>query len=439
MDAVGETEDSHVPRNHPLAVTVPGCIDGLVTLSAELGRLELAETLAPAIEIAEKGFEVSRDLASAFAQLAPVYRANPAVADLFPGGRPVAAGNRVTRVALAAALRGIAEGGREAFYLGHPGEDIVNAVGGLITPKDLEENQAIWVDPIGVPVAGLVAWTTPPNSQGYLGPGALAVFEMLEPPPDPGDPLWWHLLIESYRCLSWERSDIVSDPDHMPLPADLLLDQERLHRAASTVSAEWAGIWPDRIGEVAGTAYLCVVDSQGLAVSLIQSNYHGTGSPFGAARSGFLLHDRGAGFSLTRGHPNEVQPGKRPLHTLSPTLWTFEESPRWLLGTRGGAVQPQLIAQVAARTIMGSEGLDSGLAAPRWTISDFGPGSGPHLKLEPGVPRSVLAGLRDRGHVFEELDELQPGWGPVSIIEINGGSRRAAADARVETSASMTW
>lgn len=438
-ELLSATDEAFVPRGHRLSVTIPGCVDGFVALAEELGRITLAEALGPAIEAAEDGFEVSTEQARSFASQRSVYADNPAVAEFYPQGRPVEKGENLRRPALAATLRSVASEGRDGFYLGRAGEDIIEAVGGIITEKDLGENQARWVDPMGIGVAGLTAWTTPPNSQGYLGPGALAVFEMLGPPDDSSDPLWWHLLIEAYRCLAWERSDIVADPDHAPLPENLYLDRDRLERAASTVSADRAGIWPERMGRVSDTAYLCVADSEGMAVSIIQSNYHGTGSPFGAARSGFLLHDRGAGFSLTKGHPNELAPGKRPLHTLSPTLWTDGASARWVLGARGGAIQPQLIAQVAARAILGNDALDSTVSAPRWAVSNFGPGSEPFVKVEPGIPPSILSGLRDRGHEITELAEPQPGWGPLSIIEIDGDRRRAASDPRVDTGVSIVW
>lgn len=429
----------HVPRDHPLAVTIPGCVDGLVALSEELGKVSLADSLAPAVTLATEGFEASGEMAMALSSQQAVYKDNPAVADLYPKGRPIEPGQRLTRINLARTLQDLAEGGREAFYLGSPGEDIIQAVGGIITRDDMERSQASWVDPIGIEVGGHMAWTIPPNSQGYLGPGTLAVFEMLEPPEDPANPLWWHLLIESYRCLAWERNDVVADADHTPLPPGLLLDRERLERAAVSVSVDRAGVWPHRMGQDSGTAYLCVADEEGLSVSLIQSNYHGTGSPFGAARSGFLLHDRGAGFGLTAGHPNQLGPRKKPLHTLSPTLWTEGVEPRWLLGTRGGAVQPQLVAQVAARAILGREDPKTALAAPRWTISEFGPGSKPRVRVEPGLTDAVTSDLEGRGHEIEQVDSLQPGWGPVSLIEVEGDSRRAAADPRVRTSQSLVW
>jgi gamma-glutamyltranspeptidase/glutathione hydrolase len=193
------------------------------------------------------------------------------------------------------------------------------------------------------------------------------------------------------------------------------------------------------MGSESGTAYLCVVDAEGMAVSIIQSNYYGTGSAFGAARSGFLLHNRGGGFSLTRGHPNELLPGKRPLHTLSPTIWTADGETKWVIGTRGGAVQPQLVAQVAARAVLAGSTLEAAQTAPRWTIQEFGPYSTARFQVEPGVPDATLSDLRRRGHVIEEVGALQPGWGPVSIIGVDGDQRDTFPDPRVDTTSAVVF
>jgi gamma-glutamyltranspeptidase/glutathione hydrolase len=191
------------------------------------------------------------------------------------------------------------------------------------------------------------------------------------------------------------------------------------------------------MGQTSGTCYLNVVDSDGMAVSIIQSNYRGTGSPFGAAHSGFLLQDRGGGFSLTPGHPNEMGPHKRPLHTLSPTLWTDGDAPGWVIGTRGGSVQPQLVAQLAARTVLAGHDLESSQAAPRWAVQEFGPDAAPNLSVEPGLDTELLASLRDRGHLIAQTETSQPGWGPMSIIRRDGNEVAAAADPRVDTATAI--
>jgi len=428
-----------IPRHHPLSVTVPGCVDGWTTLSAELGRLSLSECLAPAVEHASEGFEVSTEQAGAFLGEEAMYAKHPAVREFYPGGKPVARGGHVKRPALAATLSVIGAGGCDAFYLGEPAEDVVEELGGLITRDDLARAHADWVTPISCEVGGMSAWTIPPNSQGYLGIATLAIFEMLGAPSDPADPDWWHLLIEAYRSVAWERDDLVTDPDHAPLPGHLLLDRDRLTRAAGTVDRTRTGVWPKKMGSESSTAYMCIVDAEGMAVSVIQSNFEGIGSTFGAGRSGFMLHNRGSGFSLTPGHPNELQPGKRPLHTLSPTLWTRDREPQWVIGTRGGAVQPQLVAQVAARAVLAGQTIEEAQTAPRWVVREFGPFSEASFRVEPGVGAATLDDLRSRGHVIEEVDRPQPGWGPVSMIHVDGDNRSTSPDPRVDTTSAAVF
>ncbi len=428
-----------IPLDHPAVVTVPGCVDGLLTLSKDLGSLPLGDVLQPAIELAAGGFEVSTEQARAFARQAGVYGGHPAVADFYPGGSSASKGDLVTRPALASTLRRLATtGDRNEFYLGQPGEDIIEAVGGLITIDDLARNQAEWVRSFGIGVFGLTAWTTPPNSQGYLGPATLAIFEMLDPPDDPNHPLWWHYLVEAYRSVAWERNRLVSDPRRQPMPDNEILSRDRLATLASTIG-ETAGVWPQPPTRLSGTAYMCTADASGMMVSVIQSNYRGLGSPFGAARSGFLLQDRGLGFTLEAGHPNELAPGQRPLHTLSPTLWSEGDQPRWTIGTRGGDIQPQLVAQMAARVVALGEEPEAAQAAPRWSMADFGPGTGSDITVEPEVSEAVVSDLRKRGHVVTQIPERSGGWGPVSVINVGPDGVRAAADPRVDTTAALVF
>jgi gamma-glutamyltranspeptidase/glutathione hydrolase len=424
-----------VPADHQLAVTIPGCVDGLVGLSDRFGSMSLRGCLEAAITLAEEGFEVSNEQARAFNIKSAVYAENPAVSGFYPDGKPVEAGQIVTRGDLARTLEGIAEGGRDAFYLGTAGDDIVNALSPYVQPEDLEMEQHDWVDPLAVGIGDQTAWAIPPNSAGYLGPATLAVFLRLDPPSDPTDPLWWHLLIEAHRSLAWDRDRVVADPETAPVPAEELVSPERLDRAATGVSRTHAGSWPTPPAASTGTAYMCVTDTEGLSVSIINSNYYGTGSPFGATRSGFLLQDRGRGFSLVPGHANELAPNKRPAHTLSPTLWTNRYMTSWLLGTRGGEIQPQLVAQLAARAIVGSDDLEQAQAAPRWSMTEYGPGDSSSVSLEPGT--GVEKALTDLGHHVVTRDSLQPGWGPMSIIARRGDEVQAASDPRVDTATAV--
>jgi gamma-glutamyltranspeptidase / glutathione hydrolase len=428
---------TRIPGDHPYTATIPGCVDGLTTLAAELGALDLKTNLEPAITLATEGFPVSNEQSRAFTAMTDVYRENPAVTDFYPHGEAVNPGQVVRRADLARTLGLIADGGREGFFKGQPGADILSVLGDHVAAEDLDQSIAEWVEPLACPIERDTAWTIPPNSAGYLGPATLAVFLMLDPPSDPRDPMWWHLMIESHRALAWERDRLVADPGYVEIPPAELVSEERLGRAADSIDRTRAGQWPTPPAKPTGTAYMCVTDASGLSVSIIQSNYSGTGSPFGAANSGFLLHNRGAGFSLEPGHPNELGPRKRPAHTLSPTIWTRGTETSWLLGTRGGEIQPQLIAQLAARAIVAGWELTGAQVEPRWSMTEYGPGSTSAVSIEPGS--GVVSDLRRFGHDVVEKEAPQPGWGPMSIIDRRDVNVLAASDPRVDTAMALVF
>lgn len=424
-----------LPYRDPWTITVPGCVDGWEALT-RYGNLGLAAVLAPAIAIATNGFSVSVELAASLEALLPTIGDRQSAADLYPNGVPPAAGARLHRPLLARTLIEIGSGGRDAFYLGEPGEGITAATAGAVTPADLAQVQADWVEPIGLDVLGLRAWTMPPNSQGYLTLAALRVFEQLDPPRDPQAPEYQHLLIEAYRSLAWERDDLATDPDTAPLPPDRLLAATNLAKRAACVGRDAATVWPRPAAAPGGTAYLCTRDAEGIGVSFIQSNFGGIGSGYSAGATGVWLHNRGAGFNLTAGHPNELAPGRRPLHTLSPTLWTRGDDLVMLLGTRGGHQQPQLLIQAAAARLWGGLAPEAALAFPRWTIDDFRSGTTSTLAIEDRMPAGVLEGLRRRGHDVRPAASWMEGWGPVSLIDLDP-HLVGAADPRVSTTAAL--
>ena len=199
---------------------------------------------------------------------------------------------------------------------------------------------------------GLTGWTIPPNSQGYITLAAAWVLERLGPPADPTDPAFHHAVIEAYRAFAWERNDVVADPDHLPWELSEYLAPERLEQRLHTVVPDAVADWPEPTPGPAGTAYFSAIDADGMAVSCIQSNYFGIGSRISAGSTGVFLHNRAAGFSVIAGHPNEAGPGKRPLHTLAPTLWTRGDESALILGTRGGDQQPQYLAQMVAAMLI---------------------------------------------------------------------------------------
>ena len=426
-----------IPLRSNWSITVPGYVDGWYALSDELGNLTVAECLAPAIEIARAGFRVSVELAESLIRIHDVIVDQGSAAPLYPNGEPARDGSTVTRDRLAETLEAIASGGRNAFFDGDVASGIIEASGGAITPEDLDVNQAEWIVPASLDVFGRTAWTIPPNSQGYLTLAALWIFEHLEPPSDPNDPLFQHLLIESYRSVAWERAQYATEPSTAPLAIDELLSPTRLQQIASTISRDSTGRWPRPRKAPSGTAFLTVVDSNGLGISDIQSNYWGIGSGFSAGATGVFLQNRGAGFNLIQGRPNEYTPGHRPMHTLAPTLWTNDTSLDLILGTRGGDQQPQYLAQFAANHFHAGLCTDDSQRLPRWTMEQPEPGTDSAITVEPRFSDSAVAGLVERGHAVETGSPWNSGYGPISAID-TARDNKASADPRVSTSAALS-
>lgn len=422
-----------MPTRHPATVTVPGCVDGWEELSERLGRLPLAVVLEPAIRLAERGFPASVELALAAANLESLLAGQPSARPLYPDGAPMTAGEHVVRPGLAATLRAIAEGGRGRFYEGPVADAIVAATDGILTRSDLEPRHTEWVRPLSIDVFGATGWTTPPNTQGYIALAAAWIFEQLDAPTDPRDPLFHHCAVEAYRSIAWERNDIVSDAATSLVPPESLLDDHRLATYLRTIDRSQAGVYPAPDPAPGGTAYLCVRDANGMGVSLIQSNFWGIGSGRSAGNTGVFLHNRGAGFNLTPGHPNEYAPGKRPLHTLSPTLWTVNGRLTMLLGTRGGQFQPQLLLQMVAAVRHAKSAPHVAQDLPRWQVTGWERGGKPELRLEDRFDDGIADELARRGHSVSRVRSHEPGWGPVSVIIADDETVTGAADPRITT------
>ncbi len=431
-----EKGNASISIDSPFAVTVPGCVDGWVALADRFGSMPLGSALGPAIDHARAGFAASAELAGSLSRFADTLAPQPSARGLYRDGSAPKTGETVSRPDLAETLGAIGRSGRSAFYSGAVAEAIIGATDGVLHRKDLERCQAEWIDPISVDVMGWTGWTTPPNSQGYLTLAAAWIFEQLDPPRDPSDPGFTHAAVEAFRSVAWERDDYVADSQFAPLAANELLSPTRLSERVEAISMESRTEWPRPHPATGGTAYLCVRDSAGMGISLIQSNYHGIGSRIGAGGAGFFLHDRGSNFGLEPGHPNELAPGKRPLHTLSPTLWTSNGELEMLLGTRGGDFQPQTLLQML--TYMRWAGLDPVEAQqmPRWTTDEWrSPDS--TIAVEPHTDAAVRSDLTKRGHAVEATERWMGGWGPVSVIAGTGRDVVGAADPRVATTAAI--
>ncbi|MFG2077776.1 gamma-glutamyltransferase family protein [Nonomuraea maritima] len=357
--------DGHtrMPHLHDIrSVPVPGCVDGWSALHARYGRLPMAELLAPAIRLARGGFPAS-----------PLMTAGAANAARRPGGSDFAsvraAGDRLTRPGVARALEAVAEHGRDGFYLGEFGQGLVELGAGEYAEADLAAPNADWVEPLKVRAFGHDIWSAPPNSQGYLLLMSLAVADGLELPPAPNHAAWAHLLAEAARVAGYDRLDVLHED------AKDLLDPAEIARRRALIDPLARVRLRGPVQRDGDTTYLCVVDGDGMGVSLIQSNASGFGSMVFEPRTGINLHNRGIGFSLKPGHPAEYGPRKRPPHTLTPALVTRPDgSLRTVVGTMGGDAQPQILLQVITRLLKHGEEPGKAISAPRWRLGSGGTG-----------------------------------------------------------------
>lgn len=413
------------------SVTVPGCVDGWVQLHETYGRLGLEEVLAPAIGYAQDGFPVSPTLAEAI----PDVRDVPGAEDfLGPGRAPLAEGQILRRPVVGRLLQDIADGGRQAWYGGEFAERLLQMSAGLFTEADLTADHAGWVSPAVIDAWGHQIWTVPPNSQGYLTLAALAIMDDLAVSDQVEDPVFVHHLIEASKQLGAARPAEL----HEHADASTLLAPERLERIRRTITAHASEIDPgSRRGD---TTYLCAVDDEGLAVSLIQSNAAGFGAHLVVPGTGVFLHNRGLGFSLELGHPAELRPCTRPPHTLAPAMITRADGQlHSVLGTMGGDRQPQIVAQLAAALLLQNDQPGQAVTRGRWGIStgDRRPGfgawdaaAGPVVDIEGHAPTRWDRPLEQRGHRVRRGAAFDSDFGHAHVITALGGVLAGAADPR---------
>lgn len=417
------------PLGDVRSAPVPGCVDGWLALHDRLGRLPLADVLAPAVALAEDGFATSPMLAFLLPKLAGVTGCDELV------GAGVAAGDHLRRPGPARMLRAVAAEGRDGFYGGEFGERLLEVGAGEYLPEDLTRSSADWVEALGLDVWGHRVWTVPPNSAGVLALAGAGIAERAGLGPDAEDAAWAHLTVEAARLAGLDR------PRRLFEGADggALIAPDRLAERAALIDPRTAARLDGRYAG-GGTIYLCASDGDGMGVSLIQSNAKEFGCHVAVPGTGVLLHNRGIGFSLEPGHPAEYRAGRRPPHTLAPTLVTRPDgSLRALLGTMGGDSQTQIVVQLLARLLIGGEDPAAVIGAPRWVLgtegaTGFNVWERPdehRVRIEAHAPASWQPGLEERGHRVEVARPHPAAFGHAHLIDFPAdGPPRGAADAR---------
>ncbi|WGW04013.1 gamma-glutamyltransferase family protein [Tropicibacter oceani] len=414
-----------VPLNTPDAVTIPGAIDAFCTMSDRWGKLGLEAVLSPAITYMEIGVPIAPRVAFDWAKDAPVLQGH-ALTHFQPGGAPKV-GDLFALPAQAKALKRIASEGRKGFYEGEVAEDMVaslRAMGGVHTLDDLAATQCTIGDPVTGTYRGRELLEHAPNGQGIIAHLILNILSQFDLASlDPFGAQRAHLEAEAAKLAYDARNRFLADPASMTR-LDHLTSMDTARRLAALIDPKRAMASATEMSEAVhkDTIYITVVDKDRMAVSLIYSIFHGFGSGIASEKFGILFQNRGAGFSLTEGHPNEMMGGKRPMHTIIPAMMRDNGRVTMPFGVMGGQYQPNGHARVV--TNMTDYGLDAqaALDAPR-SFAEKG-----KLQLERGYDPKVAADLAAMGHDVETPDT--PLGGAQSIVIHDSGVLEGASDPR---------
>ena len=387
---------ARVPLNSPHAVTMPGAVDALCRLAEMHGRLGLEAVLAPAIRAAEEGVPVAPRAAWDWARNADSLSGAARQHYLMNGAAPQM-GEVFRAPAQAEVLRRIAREGRAGFYEGEVAEDLLSslaALGGLHAAEDFAAVAARPGAPLSSRYRGVELLEHPPNGQGataMLMLNILAHFDLTAL--DPFGAPRAHLEAEATRLAHDARDRFIADPDHSPR-LDHMLAPETAARLAALIAPDRALADPAQAADEIhrDTVLVCAVDRDGMAVSLIHSIYHAFGSGLASDRFGILFQNRGAGFNLTPGHPNELAPGKRPLHTIIPAMLREEGRVGLCFGVMDGQYQPTGHTRVVTNLVDYGMDLQAALNGPRLLAGPDG------LEVERGYTAEVMAALRAMGH-----------------------------------------
>jgi gamma-glutamyltranspeptidase / glutathione hydrolase len=399
------------------SVSVPGAVASWVALSKRFGKLPFADLLAPAIEIAERGYAVPIVIQQKWVAATPLLKAQPGWAEAFlPKGRAPQVGERFAFPAAARSLRAIAETCGGALY----GGEIAAAAaahaaanGGSMSVEDFAAFEPEWVDPIGLDIWGHRLHEIPPNGQGIaalIALGILRHFDIGTLPIDGAEAQ--HLQIEAMKLAFADVYEHVADlRGGMRLSCAQMLDESYLAARAKLIDPKRAQRFSHGHAPRGGTIYLTAADERGMMVSFIQSNYMGFGSGIVVPGWGLSMQNRGYGFSLDPKSPNCVAPGKRPFHTIIPAFLTKDGRPQMSFGVMGGNIQPQGHLQTLARMLVHGQQPQAACDAPRWRFNQ-----GLEINVEATMNPKTVQGLVERGHLVEVINDSYQDFGAGQFI-----------------------
>lgn len=412
------------------SITVPGCVDAWSELSRHFGTLDFETLLKPAIHYAEEGWAVPPIVQARWADAREIYQEFDGFNEVFlPRGQPPGVGEVFRNTAMGSTLRRIAESHGEDFYRGRTARRTVEFLGrggSALTGEDLAAHRSEWVTPIRASLGNEQLYEMPPNGQGITALIALRILHHAgidRHPADSADSV--HLQIEAVKAAFLLVRAHVADPAHMRLTVDELLDEGRLGAIAEGIDMARASRTDEARGNDGGTVYLTTADANGMMVSFIQSNYWGFGSGIVDPDTGISFQNRGAGFSLDSAHPNCVDGGKRPFHTIIPGFVMRDSTPLMSFGVMGGHMQAQGHVQMMVRIFCHGLNPQAASDAPRWFVDQQY-----NVVFESGFDPAVQGVLRERGHRAGETAPMFAFGGAQLIYRLDNGVYCAASDHR---------
>jgi gamma-glutamyltranspeptidase/glutathione hydrolase len=417
------------------SVTVPGAVAGWVALSERFGKLPFADLLAPAIEVAERGYAVPVVVQQKWAAPVAELSVQPGFAEAFlPRGRAPQVGETFRFEAAARTLRLIAQTQGEAYYRGEIAAAAVahaRAHGAVIAEADFAACRADWVAPLAHDYRGYTLHEIPPNGQGIAAQMALGIVQNFDLAALPVDGVAsQHLQIEAMKLAFADVYRYVSDPATMEFAPQQMLEPAYLASRARLIDPKKAQVFGAGRPAQGGTIYLSAADERGMMVSFIQSNYMGFGSGVVVPGYGLSLQNRGHGFSLDAKSPNVVAPGKRPFHTIIPGFLTGDGgAPIMSFGVMGGNMQPQGHLQTLVRMLDHRQNPQAACDAPRWRFN-----AGLEINVERTMNPETVQGLVDLGHRIDVINDSYQDFGAGQFIWRLGDPAvdgyTAASDAR---------
>jgi gamma-glutamyltranspeptidase / glutathione hydrolase len=435
-----------MPLRGPLAASVPGAVHAYFTALEKFGSMPARTVFRPAIRYAGEGFPMTKKGSAAIAGSAEQLKKFPTSANVFlPDGNAPRPGTIFQQTDLAQSLEAIVQGGPDVFYKGEIADEIdrfMSEHDGIMTKGDLKGHETEIVDSLSTEYRGFTIHQTNLPTQGLIHLEEMNIIEhadLTAMGPNTADTI--HLMVEAKKRAFADRMAYAGDPKFVDTPLDQLLSKGFATSRYDTIDMSEASskFVAGKLGEaVADTTYLCVVDGDGNGVSLIHSVSHGFGNHVVAGNTGIVLNNRlGRGFTLEEGHPNVIEPGKKTMSTIHCYLITENGRLRWVGGTPGGDLQPQVNMQVVSSLIDFGMDVQQATEAPRWfSFPGTDPANHPNdfvLRIEDRVGEDVIEELKRRGHTVEVLGSWGAG-GTVQVIEVNpeNGVLMGATDPRNE-------